>query len=81
MQNRGNVEVLLGTPVSWLLEQYGYRATNPERVIVGGPMMGYALHDLEVPVVKTSNCLLAPSEEELPVSGPSQAWYPLRLLY
>ena len=33
-----NAEVLLGTPISWLLGQFGYQATHPERIIMGGPM-------------------------------------------
>lgn len=73
ISRKGNVEVLLGTPIQWLLNQYGYQAGNPERIIVGGPMMGYALNDPDAPVVKTTNCLLAPSAEELPLAEPAQA--------
>lgn len=69
----GNVEVLLGTPISWLLENYGYQPSNPERLILGGPMMGYALHDRDTPVIKTTNCILAPANDELPLSDPAQA--------
>lgn len=70
---KGNVEALLGTPIQWLLQQYGYLATQPERIIVGGPMMGYALSSPDAPLVKTTNCLLAPSAEELPLAEPAQA--------
>lgn len=70
---KGNVEVLLGTPIDWLLEQFAYAPTRPERVIVGGPMMGFALSDLSAPIVKTTNCLLAPSLKELPVNTLAQA--------
>ena len=69
----GNVEVLIGTPINWLLNEFGYQSTKPERVIMGGPMMGFALSDLNMPVVKTTNCLLAPSLSELPVQDFAQA--------
>lgn len=68
-----NVEVLLGTPIDWLIAHYGYRPTQPERLIMGGPMMGFALNNADTPVVKTTNCILAPSLKELPLPPPAQA--------
>lgn len=67
-----NLEVLLGTPIEFLLQQCGYRAETNNRLIMGGPMMGFALTDTRMPVVKTSNCILAPSEQELPTPPPAQ---------
>lgn len=64
----GNYETLIGTPVSHLLTHTGYSAQTPERVIAGGPLMGFALPDINVPLVKTSNCILAPSLAELPLN-------------
>ncbi|MBT8151322.1 MAG: electron transport complex subunit RsxC [Gammaproteobacteria bacterium] len=61
-----NLEVLLGTPVEYLLQQCGFRAGENNRLVMGGPMMGFALLDTRVPVIKTSNCILAPTEAELP---------------
>ncbi|UZK03821.1 electron transport complex subunit RsxC [Venatoribacter cucullus] len=66
VQQPGNFEVLIGTPVAHLLQLAGYRAQKRERVIMGGPMMGFALPQLQLPITKTSNCLLAPTEQELP---------------
>lgn len=66
MQQPGNWEVLIGTPVSHLLQLAGYQPQKRERVIMGGPMMGFALPGLDLPITKTSNCLLAPTEKELP---------------
>ncbi|HAB08627.1 MAG TPA: electron transport complex subunit RsxC, partial [Alcanivorax sp.] len=43
------------------------------RLVMGGPMMGFTLHDPSVPVVKTSNCVIAASAEELPEPPPEQA--------
>ena len=36
---------------------------------MGGPMMGYTLHSDLVPIVKTSNCILVPSDKEMPFPG------------
>ncbi len=71
--DKGNWEVLLGTPVSHLLELSGYRSQKRERVVMGGPMMGFALPHTELPVVKTTNCLLAPTEKEMPLNDAAMA--------
>lgn len=68
-----NVDVLLGTPISYLLAQHGFNANNASRVVMGGPMMGFTLLDLAAPVIKTTNCILAPSKQELPEPLPAQA--------
>ena len=71
-----NVWALLGTPVSHLLKQTGFvtkqnnnvdtnKKTNPP-VIMGGPLMGFSILNELVPIVKTSNCILAPSKTEMP---------------
>ncbi|NNC55601.1 MAG: electron transport complex subunit RsxC, partial [Pseudomonadales bacterium] len=67
-----NFEVLLGTPVEDLLQACGYNAAQNNRLVMGGPMMGFALLDTRVPIVKTTNCLLAPTEAELPTPPPAQ---------
>lgn len=69
----GNFEVLLGTPMNYLLERAGYDASSNRRLIMGGPMMGFTVPDASVPVVKTTNCLLVPTEAELPTPPPAQA--------
>ena len=68
-----NFEVLLGTPMAYLLEQAGYQAEHNNRLIMGGPMMGFTVLDADVPIVKTTNCILAPTESELPTPPPAQA--------
>lgn len=68
-----NVNVLLGTPIQYLLEQHGFDAAKASRVVMGGPMMGFTLLDLAAPVIKTTNCILAPSRQELPDPQPAQA--------
>jgi Na+-translocating ferredoxin:NAD+ oxidoreductase subunit C len=68
-----NLELLLGTPIDYVLQQQGFDAKRASRVIMGGPMMGFTLPALDVPVIKTTNCLLAPSTKELPLPEPAQA--------
>ena len=70
--DKGNYEVLVGTPVGWLLQQAGVKATDLHRLIMGGPMMGFAVHNMAVPVVKTTNCLLVPTTKEFPDPVPEQ---------
>jgi electron transport complex protein RnfC len=66
----GNVEVLLGTPFAALVELCGGYRDGVERLIMGGPMMGFALHDDRVPVTKATNCILAAGVEALPPEQP-----------
>ena len=68
----GNFEVLLGTPVGVLLEAAGFDAARATRLVMGGPMMGFALPHTALPAVKTTNCLLAPTATELPPPPPAQ---------
>ena len=60
-----NIWALLGTPVHYLLSQCGYHISNNKHLIMGGPMMGFSLANDNVPIVKTTNCILAPSEQEI----------------
>jgi len=68
-----NFEALLGTPMEFLLKRTGYRSEKNNRLIVGGPMMGFSTPQADVPIVKTTNCILAPTEKELPTPPPAQA--------
>ena len=73
-----NFWVLLGTQVSYLLEQAGFvseidetisfpnQAPPTPPVIMGGPLMGFSILNEQVPIIKTSNCILAPSKIEMP---------------
>ncbi len=61
----GNVWARLGTPVRHLLNDAGFCPSAEPMVIMGGPLMGFTLPWLDVPVVKITNCLLAPSASEM----------------
>ncbi|QOL24312.1 electron transport complex subunit RsxC [Thalassotalea sp. LPB0316] len=67
-----NVWALLGTPVEFLLEQCGYQANDNSMLIMGGPMMGFTMPSPQVPIIKTSNCILAPSNTEIPIAQQEQ---------
>ncbi len=53
-----NLEVLIGTPMQTLLEECAARNVPDMQTIMGGPMMGFVVEDLQAPVIKTTNCLL-----------------------
>jgi electron transport complex protein RnfC len=59
-----NIEVLMGTPLTHLVDYCGGFTGTPERLISGGPMMGQPLPSTRVPAVKGSNGLLALSAKE-----------------
>lgn len=73
LKSERNVWARIGTPIDHLLKTQGFTSSKAQRVIMGGPMMGFAIPDLNVPIVKTSNCILAPSPSELPPAEPAQA--------
>ncbi|WP_291854751.1 electron transport complex subunit RsxC [Marinilabilia sp.] len=54
----------IGTPVSQLIEAAGGLPDNTGKVIGGGPMMGKALSNLEVPITKGSSGILVLPHEE-----------------
>lgn len=67
-----NFWVRIGTPVSHLLAHgAGIVASNPQ-VVMGGPLMGFTLTSLDVPIIKTTNCILLPSVDEWPDKGIEQ---------
>lgn len=72
-QEPRNLEVLIGTPMIDLLQACGFDQNTCHRLVMGGPMMGFSLNNPNVPVVKTTNCILAASANELPTPSPAQA--------
>ncbi|ABN53632.1 MAG TPA: electron transport complex subunit RsxC [Hungateiclostridium thermocellum] len=55
----GNVEVLIGTPISEVFSFCGGFGIVPKKILMGGPMMGIAQYTLDTPVLKHTNALLA----------------------
>ena len=73
ISEKGNYWVRLGTPVDHLLAQVGYQYDERFPVFAGGPMMGLQLSDLNAPVTKLINCLLAPDHFEYGEPEPEQS--------
>ncbi len=65
-----NFRVKIGTSYDEILEAAGGFQGKPEKVICGGPMMGFAMFDLKVPSTKTSTALLALSRDEVSAMEP-----------
>lgn len=61
-----NVEVLVGTRVSALLDFCGGLTGAPAQFVLGGPMMGQVLPSTEVPVIKGTTGVLALARDEVP---------------
>ena len=58
-----NFEVRTGVSFETLFEKAGGFVKDPEKIIMGGPMMGQAQSSLDVPVVKGTSALLAFSSD------------------
>ena len=69
----GNVWALLGTEIKHLLDCQGFSPVPQQRVVMGGPMMGFTLPTVRIGVIKTTNCILAPDHKELTEPGPEKA--------
>ncbi|CCQ09576.1 Electron transport complex protein RnfC [Pseudoalteromonas luteoviolacea B = ATCC 29581] len=73
IRQKRNVWALIGTEIKHLLDNQGFNPVPEQRVIMGGPMMGFTLPSVRIPVVKTTNCILAPDNQELAVEGEEKA--------
>ncbi len=65
IKNPGNYHALLGTKVSHLVKTCGGFSQPPEQMMIGGPMMGLPFSDLEVPITKGTNGILALTKSEV----------------
>lgn len=66
-----NFCVPTGLNYAELVDEAGGFTARPEKVVSGGPMMGMALYDLNVPVMKTSSALLCMTKDEVAANEPS----------
>ena len=65
-----NLEVPIGTPIAELIAFCGGYTHDVRRLLMGGPMMGIALPSDRLPVIKTTNCILAATAATLPAPAP-----------
>ena len=61
--NPCNYKVRIGTNYRELLDDAGGFVKTPEKIISGGPMMGFAIFDLDVPTTKTASALTCLTED------------------
>ena len=64
-----NWEVLLGTPIRELVA-LGQAKADTNSYLMGGPMMGFEIPDLDAPIIKASNCIIAGSTALFPPAAP-----------
>ena len=67
----GNFRVPFGINQQELVEAAGGFKTEPEKLISGGPMMGFSMFSLDVPVTKTSSSILGFTKDEVAKMEPS----------
>jgi electron transport complex protein RnfC len=65
IKNPGNFYVPIGMAVGELIELAGGLTDKPAKVILGGPMMGFAVADLSIPITKTSGAITVLTEKEI----------------
>lgn len=66
-----NFQIRIGTSFRELIDAAGGFTTEPEKIISGGPMMGFSFFNIDVPVVKGSSSLLAFIKDDVSHEEPS----------
>ena len=66
-----NVIVPIGTPIKEVIEFVGGYKEEPKKILMGGPMMGVALPNDELYIMKQNNAILAFGEKEARLAEPS----------
>ncbi len=61
----GNYRVPLGCSIGHVVAAAGGYTPQARRLVMGGPMMGVALPEDNLPVVKATNCILVLGEDEI----------------
>ncbi|MDD6157112.1 MAG: electron transport complex subunit RsxC [Lachnospiraceae bacterium] len=70
IKNPSNFLYSMGTPYSQLIEAAGGFKSEPEKIISGGPMMGFAMFSLDIPTTKTSSSILCLSKDQVAAYTP-----------
>ncbi|MEL0454921.1 electron transport complex subunit RsxC [Flavobacteriaceae bacterium SZ-1-7] len=64
LENASNYWVKIGTPIKDLVDEVGGLPEGTRKIVNGGPMMGKAIKNLDVPVTKGTSGILVISEDE-----------------
>lgn len=65
VKNPANLKARIGTPIGALLEECGGFIKPPAKIVLGGPMMGFTVYDLDTPVTKGTSGILALTKKEI----------------
>ncbi len=65
IKNPGVFQVRIGTTIRELIEECGGFTEEPEKIISGGPMMGFAFFDLDTPVMKGTSGIVALTKRDV----------------
>lgn len=63
--NAGNFEVLIGTPIDFVLKHVQVKQ-SAQGILHGGPMMGFLVKNTAAGILKTTNCLIAANADFIP---------------
>ena len=69
VKNPSNFLYSMGTPYQQLVDAAGGFTTEPEKIISGGPMMGFSMFSLDIPTTKTSSSILCFSKDAVAEMG------------
>ncbi len=69
VKNPKNVIAPIGTPVKDVFDFCGGFKSEPKKVLYGGPMMGLAVPNLDAPILKNTNAILAFNEKDAKLSA------------
>ncbi len=58
-----NVKIRIGMSFDWIIKFCGGLRENTKKVILGGPMMGFSVPDLNMPAIKGTGAILALTEK------------------
>ena len=71
VKSPANFEVLFGTPVTDLVKAGGGALEATDDYIMGGPMMGFSLPSMDVPITKAANCIIASAPDLFAPAAPA----------
>ena len=72
LHKKGNAWVRLGTSVRFVLNAFKLNPERRQRIILGGPFMGFTLPSIDVPITKSATCVFTPSQKEVPLASENQ---------
>ncbi len=72
IHRQANLLVRVGTKINDIVDYLGGLEPGLTKIIMGGPMMGFAISSLDIPITKTSSAILFLREDEIDTSPHSQ---------